>query len=113
MCLTIDQIGQACGFLLLNEFSVFTYCCKRCTSEFGLGADLESHILREHSDDHKHEENIFVNDGVLESPLIVTIKSEPMALDDCEQFKENGEAKVERVEQNAEYFRKEDLLLDL
>lgn len=87
MCLTIEQIDQACGFLLLNEFSVFSYCCKKCSSIFQLGGELESHILLQHSDDHKHVENIFVDDGVLESPLI--IKSEPVAQD--EQFIENTE----------------------
>lgn len=63
MCLTIDQIEQACGFLMLNEFSVFFYCCKKCQCEFDSGINLEAHIILEHQEDKKHFESIFVNEG--------------------------------------------------
>lgn len=59
MCFTIDQIDQACGLLLLNEFNTFIYHCKKCANEFDSGTDLESHILSEHLDDKEHIENVF------------------------------------------------------
>lgn len=76
MCKTVDQIEQACGFLLLNEFRAFLYCCKKCLSEFNSGPDLEAHILLQHHEEQRHVENIFVNDGVLDA--VVCMKVEPV-----------------------------------
>ncbi|XP_055303172.1 zinc finger protein 652-B-like [Sitodiplosis mosellana] len=63
MCFTIDQYEQACGFLLLDEFNTFIYCCKRCHCEFDSGPNLEVHILSEHGNDKAHIGNGFVDDG--------------------------------------------------
>ncbi|XP_031616885.1 zinc finger protein 62 homolog [Contarinia nasturtii] len=82
MCITINEIDEACGFLLLNEFSVFIYCCKKCLINFECGSDLEAHILSEHPIGQKHVENIFVNDGLLESLSMVIIKNEPITEED-------------------------------
>ena len=65
MCLTVDQIEQACGFVLLNEYCRFVYCCKKCHCEYGSGLNLEEHILSEHLDDKSHIESLFVDDGIL------------------------------------------------
>ncbi|XP_055303171.1 zinc finger protein 665-like [Sitodiplosis mosellana] len=65
MCFTIDQIEQACGFVLLNESNTFVYCCNKCQCEYDSGSNLEVHFLSEHQDDKTHIENLFVNDGIL------------------------------------------------
>lgn len=62
MCITYDQIDEACGFLLLRELNTFVYCCKVCRGEFETGTYLESHILSEHEDD---KSGVCVNDGFL------------------------------------------------
>lgn len=54
MCFTIEQLEQACGLLLLNEFNTFIYCCKHCQREFVSGSNLEAHIWSEHQDDGKN-----------------------------------------------------------
>ncbi|XP_055303253.1 zinc finger protein 700-like [Sitodiplosis mosellana] len=64
MCFTVDQIEQACGLLLLNEFNTFVYCCKKCQCDFDSGPNLEVHILSAHQDDKSHIENVFVNDDI-------------------------------------------------
>lgn len=69
MCSTNEQFDQACGFLLINDFSVFIYCCKRCPNEFVSGPDLETHILFEHQEDKKEIESLFVNDYIFEPAL--------------------------------------------
>lgn len=62
MCITYDQIDEACGYLLLRELNKFVYCCKVCRGEFETGPYLESHILSEHEDD---KGSVCVNDGLL------------------------------------------------
>ncbi|XP_031623748.1 zinc finger protein 658B-like [Contarinia nasturtii] len=69
MVLTYEQTERACGFLLLNEVNVFTYCCKMCGYEFGFGTELEEHILREHQNVKSCIENVFVPGGNFESIL--------------------------------------------
>lgn len=65
MYFTADQIDQFCGFLLLNDFGVFVYCCKHCECECLSGPELEEHILLEHREDVKNNiKHIFVSDGV-------------------------------------------------
>lgn len=91
MCLTHQQIEQTCGFLLLNEFSVFIYCCKVCTSEFKYGTDLEAHILWEHQVDEKEVESVLV---AAEEPELepisdeVPIKTEAADESQCEKERE-------------------------
>ncbi|XP_055303245.1 uncharacterized protein LOC129568929 [Sitodiplosis mosellana] len=66
MCLTYDQIEQACGFLVRGEFNTFLYCCKVCRVEFESGPHLESHILSEHDDD---KSGILTNDGFMDESI--------------------------------------------
>lgn len=81
---TIDQIQQACGFLFLNERSVFVYYCKKCESEFDSGINLEAHITLQHQEDKKmHFENIFVGDGIFDDVKFkADIKVEVLSSDD-------------------------------
>lgn len=59
MLLTPEQLERACGFLLLNEFNAFSYCCKTCPSEFESGPELEAHVL-DHQDVKTGFESVFV-----------------------------------------------------
>lgn len=60
----MDKIGEACGYLLMREFSTFVYCCGECQNEFDTGTDLESHILSEHAESKRNIEHIIVDDGI-------------------------------------------------
>lgn len=104
MCFTVDKIEQACGFLLLNEFSVFVYYCKMCQSEFNSGTNLEAHWILEHQEDRKNCENIFVDDGIFEdlTDLKTVVKLEAKILDGDDD-KELVSSKVEDVEHSCKY----------
>ncbi|XP_031626565.1 zinc finger protein 26-like [Contarinia nasturtii] len=84
MVLTYEQAERACGFLLLNEFNEFTYCCKMCGYEFGLGTQLEEHILREHQDVKSRIENVFVSVGNFES-ILDDVDQKLMTVDEIKQ----------------------------
>lgn len=63
MCSGLEQMDRICGFLLLNDFGVFIYCCKKCAQEFTSGTELERHILVEqHDQEQKDIEKVFLTE---------------------------------------------------
>lgn len=75
MCVTIEK---ACGFLFLNEFGTFVYCCKECHTEYDTGPNLEVHVLSVHQDTKRHIESVFVNDGIVLDASISENQTNPM-----------------------------------
>lgn len=69
MCITYDQIEQACGVLVRGEFNTFIYCCKVCRIQFASGPLLESHILSEHDDDGVANNNYVGETVTPDSPI--------------------------------------------
>lgn len=97
MSTTNDQVERAHGFLFLNDFDVFVYCCKSCPSQFKFSSDLEEHILSEHYDVKKGIEGIFVSDGVLD----IRTDENDQELLDINEIKE--EFDLESTEFNGNY----------
>lgn len=93
MCPTIDQIEQACGFLMLNEYSVFVYCCKKCQTKFDSGINLEAHIILEHQEDEKHFEAVYVNDGSI-------FENSTLKLTETKSEVQNDDIQNESLEKN-------------
>lgn len=88
MCLTVDQIEQACGIVLLNESNRFVYCCRTCHREYESAPNFQEHILSEHLDDKSTIECSFVNDGILLTDCAIETtfeNSAPEALDEAQR----------------------------
>lgn len=62
MHIVYEQIEQACGFLLLNDSKVFSYCCKTCLRVFESSSKLEVHILQKHQEGTNDIESVFVSE---------------------------------------------------
>lgn len=102
MCFTVDKIDQARGYLLLNEFSAFVYCCKQCHCEFDFSPDLEEHILSEHEDNKEHIRSVIENYEILGDSQIIDIGSTNMKIEPCDDDEEINENFADLIESNAE-----------
>lgn len=95
MCFTNRKIEQSCGFLLLDDFNAFIYCCTKCQCEFDYSSDLEMHILSEHQND---KEAVLVNDDVsVDDFESMSIDIEPVSIEI-----EPVDIKIEQYEANVE-----------
>lgn len=106
MCIIVDaRIEQACGYLLLNDFNAFVYCCTMCHCEFEFSVNLEAHIyaahaahiLQKHQDDKEHIENVFVNEDLLfdgAESSIIEIGPTTVKIEQDETNVEDNEANV-------------------
>lgn len=86
MCIAIDQ---ACGFVMLNDFGSFVYCCKSCSNEFTMGRDFEEHFLSEHK---QNVDGINLNANIFVDCNSGAVKIEVKKMDLCEQHENENQS---------------------
>lgn len=102
MCLTMKEFEQSCGFLLINDSSIFIYCCKMCFSEFDSGSELEAHLLCEHFGQNKDIEVVYVANQSQNRELVLNDDRLTQDLEDFIKFTEinkNDESDDEMIEE--------------